>query len=268
MSAQRLSWHRPGLLGLLGLCLWLWLAPASADSLRLFELQHRSAEEIIPLIRPLLPPDAGLSAAGYTLIVRSREDELLKLGLLLAELDRPRRQFMVTIAQGGQDRRRGDGIGVDFPEDRPRTQVYSTRRQQQREEQQQLRISEGEWAMIRAGQAIPQPVQREHHGPTGTTVERRIEYRDVDTGFEIRITRSGEQLDIETRPHYAKILPNQRGAIAQQEVITRLTAKPGEWVLVAGTDTQRRYQGSGIIYSTRQRDVDTHQVWIKIDEIP
>lgn len=257
-------------LGTLALLALLMLSPpVTAESLRVFELQHRSGEELIPLLRPLLAPDAGLSATGHTLIVRAHEQDLLKLGLLLDELDRPRRQFLVTISQGGDGRQQHRSIDVDTGSNTAgRTQVYSTRRHQQHQEQQQLRISEGEWAMIRAGQAIPQAVQHEHHGPGGITVERRIEYRDVDTGFEVRITRSGERLHIESRPHYAKQLAGGRGEITQQEVHTRLTTTAGEWVLIAGSESQHKRDGAGTIYSTRQRHVDTQQVWLKIDEIP
>ncbi|MBW6476597.1 MAG: nodulation protein NolW, partial [Chromatiales bacterium] len=115
---------------LLGLLLLTLASPLAADELRLFELQHRSAEELIPMLRPLLPPQAGISGSGNTLMVRSTAQELAQLSEVLQQLDRPRRQLLISVQQGQQGQRNQSGIEVQGKLDQPQTRLYSTRRQQ------------------------------------------------------------------------------------------------------------------------------------------
>lgn len=55
----------------------LWLAAASVaagdDELRVIELKHRPAHEVILLVQPLLTPGDAISGTGFKLIVRTSE---------------------------------------------------------------------------------------------------------------------------------------------------------------------------------------------------
>ncbi len=251
----------------LALLLLCWFAPLQADAIRIIDLQHRSAEEIIPLLRPMLEPGVGLSGSGYTLIVRAGEDDLAQLDYLLERLDQARRQLLITVRQGRDLQRSERGLHIEGEIERPRTRVYSTRRRADDGHSQQLRISEGEWAMIRSGQAVPQVIQREQHGPGGLSRERSIEYRDVDSGFEVRPMVSGEQVSLDIRPHSARMAPGGAGVIEQQSVVTRVSGRLGEWIELAGAEQAERRDERGTVYSTRQRQRTVQDVWVKVEEL-
>jgi hypothetical protein len=77
------------------------LAPAgvSAEKMRVIQLKHRPAGEIIPLIRPLLGPEDALSGTDYRLIVRASDRNLKDIEHLLAQLDVAQRQLRITVEQ-------------------------------------------------------------------------------------------------------------------------------------------------------------------------
>ena len=250
---------------LLGLLLLTLTSPLAAEELRLFELQHRSAEELIPMLRPLLPPQAGISGSGNTLMVRSTAQELAQLNEVLQQLDRPSRQLLISVQQGQQGQLSQSGIEVQGKLDQPQTRIYSTRRQQLESQGQQLRVSEGHWASIRSGQAVPQIVRSERHDASGSSVQQGVEYRDVESGFEVRPRLSGDQVSLEIRPFTARLSQGGAGLIEQQAVITTITGRLGEWIPIAGVDTSTRESDSGTIYATRDRQRQTQDVQLKVE---
>lgn len=233
-----------------------------ASELRTFELQHRSAEELIPILRPLVDAGGAISGTGYTLIIRSSEENLTQIEQAIEQLDQAPRMLMISVDQGLDSQRSGNGASVSGTPEKPRVRIYSTRRRNDEGSAQQLQVMEGRWATIRAGQAIPQVTL--HTRPSGD-VEQGIEYRDVDTGFEVRPQVRGERVILEVRPFRAA--PSRRGAgvIEQQEISTTVSGRLGEWIELGGVSEQHEESGVGTIYSTRERGQLTRDVRIKVE---
>lgn len=247
----------------------LFFAPlAQAESMRLFELQHRSSEELIPLLRPLLEPGAGISGSAYTLMVRSSEKDLAQLAELLEQLDQPQRQLLISVRQGHQRIEAGEGGAIDANGEQNRVRIYGTRRQQLDSQDQQLRVQEGSWATIKSGVALPQVIQRRQQGPGGSSEEQGIEYREVDSGFEVRPRVSGEQVTLEIRPFHARPSPSGGGVIEQQEIITTIRGPLGEWMELGGVLESQRRSGHGTIHATRERDRLQRNVQVKVESLP
>jgi hypothetical protein len=247
----------------------LFFSPLTlADSLRLFELKHRSSEELIPMLRPLLEPGAGISGSGFTLMVRSSEQDLAQLTELLEQLDQPQRQLLISLRQGHQSSEAGEGGAIDVNGEQNRVRIYGTRRQQLDSLDQQLRVQEGDWATIKSGVALPQVIQRRQQGPGGGIEEQGIEYREVDSGFEVRPRVSGEQVTLEIRPFHARPSPSGGGVIEQQEIITTIRGPLGEWMDLGGVLESQRRSGHGTIHATRERDRLQRNVQVKVESIP
>jgi type II secretory pathway component GspD/PulD (secretin) len=77
-------------------------AAALAQSLEVIDLQHRTAEEIIPVLRPLLEPGGALSGKDYKLFVRASAANVKQLRQALAQLDRQPRQLFVSERRSTQ----------------------------------------------------------------------------------------------------------------------------------------------------------------------
>lgn len=168
----------------------------------------------------------------------------------------------ISVDQGGDSRHRADGASVSGTVEEPRVRIYSTPRRSDEGASQQLQVLEGRWATIRAGQAIPQVTL--HTRPSGE-VEQGIEYRDVETGFEVRPQVRGERVMLEVRPFRAAPSRRGGGVIEQQELSTTVSGRLGEWIDLGGVAEQRRESGSGTIYSTRERGQQTRDVRIKVE---
>ena len=250
------------------LLLILFGSTASASELQIYELKHRSAEQLIPILRPMLEPGAGLSGSGYTLLIRTQPREQQQVAAIIEQFDTPIRQLLISVRQGHQHAQSGDGIDIHDDLTQPRSRVYSTRRQQLDSQDQQLRVLEGNWAMIRSGVAIPQLIQRREYGAAGAgSVEQGVEYRDVDSGFEVRPYIRGEQVTLEIRPFLARPSASGGGQIDQQEIVTTVSGQLGEWIPLGGVLDAQSDKRHGTVYSTSRRDRQQRNVSVKVEEI-
>jgi len=109
---------------------------AAQGSLEIIPLRHRTAEQVLPTLRPLMEPGATLTGQGTQLIVRTSPANLAELKRALEELDRPR----------GRITNRGSSVDVRL-QDR---QSAATERVDQR-----LQVLEGGHAFISTGTSTP-----------------------------------------------------------------------------------------------------------------
>ena len=86
------------------------MAAADDRPLKLLSLQHRSAEEILPLIRPFIAKDGVVQSAGDKLIVRTSNDKHEQQRTQKLQLDRPPRRLLIMV---GQIRGIGGGMGEE-----------------------------------------------------------------------------------------------------------------------------------------------------------
>ena len=78
------------------------LALASAASLgqgaiEVIPLRHRTAEQVIPVLQPLLAPGGALSGQYNQLIVRTSPENLAQIRQVLDSIDRPARRLMILV---------------------------------------------------------------------------------------------------------------------------------------------------------------------------
>ncbi len=66
------------------------------------DLRHRSAEELIPLLRPLAGDGATVAGRGTLLFLRAKPARLEELRLAIRRLDTPARQLSISVYQGSQ----------------------------------------------------------------------------------------------------------------------------------------------------------------------
>jgi len=101
----------PRRLPLLGLA-FIMLAPVhvQADSIELITLQHRMAEDLMPLIQPVLQPGDAISGSGSQLILRASPATQAQVQRLLQELDRTPRNLVISVRSDDEMRAARDGV--------------------------------------------------------------------------------------------------------------------------------------------------------------
>ena len=75
-------------------------ADAQAESLEQIPLHYRMAEELLPILQPLLPPGSAITGTGNVLFVRADAATLTQVRDAVASLDRAPRQLLITVGQG------------------------------------------------------------------------------------------------------------------------------------------------------------------------
>jgi len=254
---------------------------AADQELVTIELSHRLAEEMVPLIQPLLDPDEAVIPNHSLLIVRANPAKIAEIQTLLGQLDRRQHRLMVTVAQGSGlslavlnaraglqaqiDPRRPGGVQLSG-----RGHIYQTESRNVSDQTQRVQTLDGQPAIIRFGQEIPLPSQGivgyGYHGPI-IMVNPGIEYRQASTGFAVTPRVSGTDVIIEAAPWSDRISREGGGFIDTQGARTTIKATLGEWVEIGGqVETHSQSQG-GILthgYSTR---TEANKIFIRVDDL-
>lgn len=266
--------------------------------LEVIPLHHRTAEEVIPVLQPMLAREGTLSGFRGQLIVRTTPANLEEIKRILASLDRAPRQLLITVQQDvdANARRNTAGISGNVGGDNARVIVPPTSRERQGghvviqegdsrvrahvldsnsavsdRNAQTLRVMEGREAFIRVGQSVPlrgRQVTRTVVG--GQVVEQVVEstqYRDVTTGFYVRPRLSGNRVTLDISPQREKLSNDIRGGVDVQRVVTTVSGRLGEWMEIGGVVQDATGQQSVLLGRSSSATRDNRRVRIKVDEV-
>lgn len=230
------------------------LAPASAwaagQSLEMIELQHRSAQELLPILRPLLGPGEAVSGRDGQLILRAGPETLQRLRPVIRRLDTARRDLRIEVLRSRRmlsDAERLEAAarisvgGASTPgpaSDASATlkieggRRYATASQ---DSLHSLRVTEGRRAYIDTGGAVPYPSAV----ISGGVVQGGIAYQRLREGFAVLPQLQGDAVRLHIEPIAERPDP-ATGAVERQAAATVLNARLGEWVLLGGVSEGRR----------------------------
>ena len=272
----------------------LLVARAHADTtvVEVIALQHRTAEEVIPLLEPFIGPEGAISGMSGQLIIRATPENLAEIKEILGKIDTAPRRLLITVRQnvtreqlerelaasgnvtigdhgrvivrdGGS--RDGATAGYRRGQDQFSGRASSTSTLQQAGDTQQVQVLEGSQAFIQAGTSVPYPertVVREHRG---VTVTRGTTYRDVTSGFYVLPRVSGDQVILEISPQRATL--GEQGRINIQGASTRVSARLGEWIELGGTAQETSEKRTGIASASSRTGTERRGIFVKVDEV-
>jgi len=231
-----------------------WISAAAAvlacagacaqGSLEIIPLRHRTLDQVLPVLRPLLEPGGVLTGQSNQLIVRASPRNLEEIRAALAAIDTPPRRLLISVrfdyaAQYGE---RGiEARGTLRPgRSRAELRVEDARAEDEEHVDQRVQVLEGGRALIASGESRPLGA-----GTLGA--------QDLITGFAVvpRVAGGNVILEIEPQREVPGDLP---GSARSQRVSSRVSARLGEWVELGGA------------VSAGARD-GRRRVWVKIEEI-
>lgn len=230
------------------------LQAVSQQTLEVIPLRHRTAEQVLPTLRPLLEPGGTLTGQYNQLIVRASPANLAQLKQALEAIDRPLRHLQISVrfddaldsaSQGieASGRIGNRGARVDIGAHDQRGSV--TERVDQR-----VQVLEGGRALIMTGRSTPLPITRD-----------AMVIRETATGFEaIPRLAGGDTVIVDIAP--------QRETLDQhQRIVTSVSARLGEWFEVGGTSAGAAREDRGIASASRSQSSEARRVWLKIEEL-
>lgn len=247
--------------------------------LEVIALRHRTVEQVLPVLQPLVPKPGTVSGMQNQLIVRTTASNLAEVRRVLAAIDRQPRKLLITVRQDADASRGTAGAGIAGTVTRGSTQdavvgarVYSTQGLENDRSAQQVQVLEGNEAFIRIGVSVPvydRRIVRETVG--GRIVERSIDaidYRDILTGFHVRPRVAGDIVTVEVSPQRDTPAQLGRGSMNVQQIGTTVSGRLGEWLQIGGIVSGRSVESSGTVYRTDTARTDDRRVLLRVDEIP
>jgi type II secretory pathway component GspD/PulD (secretin) len=274
---------------------WIAAAPLSqaADmELRVIPLKHRLADEVMPVVRPLLSTGESVSGLDSRLIVRAAPQTFAQIERMLAEIDTPRRNLRISVRHAGESERAQNSQGVSGDARHGNTRIVvtnSTRSTggvnvgrtgpdgnlQLRSERrvttkrdtstQDLTVLDGGRAFLRVGESIPQVQPFLALAGTRVTVLAGIQYYDVTTGFEVEPRVLGERIQLAVTPRLAFRSSQGAQTVNFQELRTVVAVKPGEWVDLGGAVESANEVTRQILSTRRNTDNEDSRFLVRVD---
>lgn len=260
----------------------LLLAPlADAASLTTIELRNRPAEEIIPVVKPMLAPGDVITGQGYRIFLRAAPATVEEVRQIVDVLDVAAKMLQISVFQGsrrkleemsvsgslridGDNASIGVGSAAGSADDNAGSIGYnsgglsasgsasSTQSSQQRNPVHRLRVAEGREALIQTGGEVP------YTGSDGSTV-----FKQVTSGFYVLPRVNGERVTLDVRPFRNE--PGSGGVIETQSADTVVSGRLGEWMKIGDvTEYGSQTQSSGASYSSSSSK-RSDRIWIRAD---
>lgn len=243
---------------------------AAAQGLETIELKHRPADEMIPLLRPLLSPDAALSGTGFILIVRAGAADLARVRQVVASLDRAVRQLLITVRQDSGATGRSAGVdarvGVGGEGSGARASAWDRTSTARDDTGHSVRVQEGGTAWIATGDSTLLPQRTVTRTVGGTVVRETVVERNLASGFSVTPRLSGERVTLEIATRRDTPV-GSAGAAAVSRVTTTVSGRLGEWLELGGAGQSLAAEGSGILSRSIDAATVERRVFVKVDEV-
>ena len=225
-------------------------AAFAQQALEIIPLRHRTVDQVLPALQPLLEPGATLSGSRGQLFLRASASNAEDIKRALAAIDRPARRLQISVRlDDALERERRDlqasgsvgSAGVRFSASAQDSRTTTGERVDQR-----LQVLEGSRAVIFAGQSNDD--------------------RDLASGFEVvpRLAGGGVALEIAQQ----RETPGSRpGSVQGQRLATTVHARLGEWVEIGGTGQAMSRDQRGIASASGRRTNESRRVWVKVEAL-
>jgi hypothetical protein len=258
---------------------------ARSQSLETIPLQYRTAEELLPVLQPLVPRDSVVTGTGNVLFVRADAATLRQLREALASLDRAPRQLLITVgqattAQGNGVSVRGSGtlgagdvqVGVNRPPANGtggQVVVRGGTTDDDVRNVSSVRALEGYETYVSLGQSRPFTSTTitggVHHPPV---VTQTTGFRDVQTGFYATPRVSGERVTLEISSRQQQLTDPARDApVPTGRITTTVSGRLGEWMPIGGSASGADGRNSGLVHWGTRSELTQYSAWVKVEEV-
>ena len=249
------------------------LAYAEEMRTEIITLGYTSTAELIPVLKPLVPPPGSVSGIYTALIVKTTLSNLDDILSVIQNLDRPSRNLMITVRDGISDQSRqgtqqaGVSVqtGTSGSKITPSVNVIGTRSISAGTDTQTIRVLEGKSAFIRFGESIP-VAQRSLilHG-NRLTIKDNIDYLDISSGFYASPKLNGDRVTVTISPKRSSASAQGGGVFDVQTATTTESGRLAEWITLGDADSLSEEQVGAPLYSTHSYGTSAHTISFRVD---
>lgn len=267
-------------------------SPASAAGgmvTEVFTIGYRPVEEMVQILRPMVPPPGSVSGAYGKLVVRTTPGNMREVKEILATLNRAPASLLISVRHasneevrrdlyeafgeiGGRDagvstgRGAGDGRGLVIRSEDAGVRIDESRVSGRDSGTQRVRVLEGKEAFIRAGRSVPITDERVVSSGSGTTtVQRSTGFRSVESGFYVRARLQGEdRVSVEIFSRRSRLTG---GATDVGEASTVVTSRLGRWMEIGRVQRTAEAEARGIGAATDASARSDHVTYLKVERL-
>lgn len=244
------------------------------DRFEVFPLKHRTANELIPVIKPLLGKNTAITGQGFNLIVRAPAASLEQVRDIIAQLDRAPKQLRISVRQQRAETQSRHDIGasgtvrsgdaeIQLNDSGPaRLKLHESAARSAKNGIQTVHTLEGRQAYIQTGKLVPVP---ERSIDQFGNRRESIQYKNATTGFYVLPRLSGDQVILDISPHSISLNRHGQQTFDIQQAQTTLRGKIGEWMSIGGIKQQSHSSSKGITRSTQRHDGLNSDFQIRVD---
>jgi type II secretory pathway component GspD/PulD (secretin) len=241
------------------LTLTCWTGVIFGQALEIIPLRHRTVEQVLPALQPLLEPGATLSGSRGQLFLRASAANAAEIKRALEAIDRPSKRLQISVrladAEESQRREVGGRVIIGSGTTRVDATAQDSRASASERVDQRVQVLEGSRAFIFTGQSRPLRV------PGGTEIQ------DLSSGFEVVPRLAGGQVMLDIYQQQQAPGP-QRGSVQGQRLATSVTTRLGEWTEIGGTASGAARDDRAIGSASGSRASAERRIWLKVEELP
>lgn len=252
-------------------CLFQLSTNCLAQALEILELRHRPAEQLLPVLQPLVAGGGSISGSGFQLIVRTTPANLAQLRQVIASLDRVQRQLMISVRQdfGGVARTGGVGgqIVLAPGASGARGSVFERSATALDYVSQQLRVQEGNQAYISTGESTLVQQRSVTRSVNGVIVSETVQPRDFNTGFYVTPRVNGDTVFLEIgaqRDTRADLGP---GSANTHRVVSSISGRLGEWIELSAVNQSQSADTRGLLSRSSDAGAQERRVYVRVEEV-
>jgi hypothetical protein len=209
----------------------------SQNSLEIITLRHRTAQQVLPAVQPLVEPGGTLSGSRNQLIVRTSAANLAEIRRALDAIDRPAQRLQISVRFDDSLERTSRtfgasgqiGTGGSAVEIRARGSAAAL----EERVDQRVQVLEGGRATIYTGESRP-------------TSDSRI-------GFDVVPRLAGSRVELD---------------IATANGFTTAAGPLGEWFEIAALARSRGRDERGLASSAARSTSEARSIWVKVERLP
>lgn len=247
------------------------ILPAGAQSLEIIQLRNRPADQVIPIVQPMLESGGAVTGTGFQLMVRTSPANLAQIRQVVASLDRAARQLVISVRQDAEtsDSRFSARAGVVLEPGNSRAagSVIDSAAQGRDNLSQQVRTQEGSPAYIQAGTSQLISSRTVTRTVNGVTVQETVTPRDIVSGFYATPRVNGDTvfLDISTQRDTPGNLGPGSANISRAAMT--VSGRLGQWIEIGGVNQTRSVESSGILARSSEAGVLDKRIYLRVEEV-
>jgi len=249
----------------------VWVAlPAEAQyPLEIISLRHRTADQVIPALEPLLDQGATLSGQSGQLFVRTSPANLAELRRALDSIDVPARRLQILVRfEGEAGTASRDVSGSAFLSNRGsqiELRAGDARTGETERIDQRVQVLDGGQAFIATGQSRPVPQRQLIQTPGGVVSQQTFVVQQAQSGFAVVPRVNGQTVTMEIASQREALGPG--GTAQSQRAVSTVSGRLGEWFELGALAESGAGDARGIGTAAQARSGGARSVWVKVQEL-